>query len=112
VKCPGSTALSETTREPPGRDSNLEFLGNEAKALRLIRMFVMNGLCDILSFIKAYFFTCLTKCTTNRKGIQIKPLCAFTLAKYVMSRKTKSKLGGFSPQANYTDRATAACRRS
>jgi hypothetical protein len=26
--------------------------------------------------------------------------------------KTKTKLGGFSPQANYTDRATTACRRS
>jgi hypothetical protein len=25
---------------------------------------------------------------------------------------TKTKLRGFSPQANYTDRATAACRRS
>jgi hypothetical protein len=30
---------------------------------------------------------------------------------YVL-RKTKSKLRGFSPQANYTDRATTACRRS
>jgi hypothetical protein len=26
--------------------------------------------------------------------------------------KLKTKLRGFSPQANYTDRATAACRRS
>jgi hypothetical protein len=26
--------------------------------------------------------------------------------------KTKTKLRGFSPQVNYTDRATAACRRS
>jgi hypothetical protein len=26
--------------------------------------------------------------------------------------KPKTKLRGFSPQANYTDRATAACRRS
>jgi hypothetical protein len=26
--------------------------------------------------------------------------------------KTKTKLRDFSPQANYTDRATAACRRS
>jgi hypothetical protein len=25
---------------------------------------------------------------------------------------TKTKLRGFSPQANYTDQATAACRRS
>jgi hypothetical protein len=27
-------------------------------------------------------------------------------------KKLKTKLRGFSPQANYTDRATAACRRS
>jgi hypothetical protein len=26
--------------------------------------------------------------------------------------KTKTKLHGLSPRANYTDRATAACRRS
>jgi hypothetical protein len=26
--------------------------------------------------------------------------------------KTKNKLRGFSPQVNYTDRATTACRRS
>jgi hypothetical protein len=26
--------------------------------------------------------------------------------------KQKKKLRGFSPQANYTDRATAACRQS
>jgi hypothetical protein len=26
--------------------------------------------------------------------------------------KLKKKLRGFSPQANYTDRATAACRRN
>jgi hypothetical protein len=26
--------------------------------------------------------------------------------------QNKNKLRGFSPQANYTDRATAACRRS
>jgi hypothetical protein len=31
---------------------------------------------------------------------------------YVRNVKTKTKLRGFSPQANYTDRATAACRRS
>jgi hypothetical protein len=28
------------------------------------------------------------------------------------SLKTKTKLRGLSPRANYTDRATAACRRS
>jgi hypothetical protein len=27
-------------------------------------------------------------------------------------KKKKTKLRGLSPQANYTDRATAACRRS
>jgi hypothetical protein len=29
-----------------------------------------------------------------------------------MPQQCKKKLRGFSPQANYTDRATAACRRS
>jgi hypothetical protein len=29
-----------------------------------------------------------------------------------IKKKLKTKLRGFSPQANYTDRATAACRRS
>jgi hypothetical protein len=30
----------------------------------------------------------------------------------VLEKKKKTKLRGLSPQANYTDRATAACRRS
>jgi hypothetical protein len=29
-----------------------------------------------------------------------------------LSKKTKTKLHGLSPRANYTDRATAACQRS
>jgi hypothetical protein len=29
-----------------------------------------------------------------------------------VSKKKKTELRGLSPQANYTDRATAACRRS
>jgi hypothetical protein len=29
-----------------------------------------------------------------------------------LKTKKKTKLRGFSPQANYTDQATAACRRS
>jgi hypothetical protein len=29
-----------------------------------------------------------------------------------ISKKTKTKLHGLSPRKNYTDRATAACRRS
>jgi hypothetical protein len=28
------------------------------------------------------------------------------------TKQTKNKLRGFSPQANYTDRTNAACRRS
>jgi hypothetical protein len=34
----------------------------------------------------------------------------FILKNYIY--KLKTKLRGFSPQANYTDQATAACRRS
>jgi hypothetical protein len=30
----------------------------------------------------------------------------------LLKKKKKTKLRGFSPQANYTDQATAACRRS
>jgi hypothetical protein len=30
----------------------------------------------------------------------------------LIGRKRKKKLHGLSPQANYTDRATAACQRS
>jgi hypothetical protein len=40
-------------------------------------------------------------------------LCTLTSAfHFNVNIKNKTKLGGFSPQANYTDRATAACRRS
>jgi hypothetical protein len=34
------------------------------------------------------------------------------LTKGVKTIELETKLRGFSPQANYTDRATAACRRS
>jgi hypothetical protein len=33
-------------------------------------------------------------------------------SKYEVLETDKTKLRGFSPQANYTDRATAVCRRS
>jgi hypothetical protein len=34
------------------------------------------------------------------------------LYNYILNIKLKTKLHGLSPRANYTDRATAACRRS
>jgi hypothetical protein len=34
------------------------------------------------------------------------------VTKTVIAKKTKTKLRGRSPEAIYTDRATAACRRS
>jgi hypothetical protein len=34
------------------------------------------------------------------------------LSSRVLSKNVKKKLHGLSPRANYTDRATAACRRS
>jgi hypothetical protein len=34
------------------------------------------------------------------------------MVKNVQTIYNKTKLHGFSPQANYTDRVTAACRRS
>jgi hypothetical protein len=36
----------------------------------------------------------------------------YTVTKRSTENTTKNKLRGLSPQANYTDRATAACRRS
>jgi hypothetical protein len=42
-------------------------------------------------------------------------ILAFTASSshsYCLLGGNKKKLRGFSPQANYTDRATAACRRS
>jgi hypothetical protein len=35
-----------------------------------------------------------------------------TFSFYISEDSYKSELRGFSPQTNYTDRATAACRRS
>jgi hypothetical protein len=40
-------------------------------------------------------------------GISVRHICSIFL-----SYETKTKLRGLSPQANSTDRATAACRRS
>jgi hypothetical protein len=41
-------------------------------------------------------------------GLNIK----WSLYLMIMTKKTKPNSVAFSPQANYTDRATAACRRS
>jgi hypothetical protein len=40
------------------------------------------------------------------------PLTTYVLAYCEPLKKTKTKLHGLSLRANYTDRATAACRRS
>jgi hypothetical protein len=46
---------------------------------------------------------------------ELKQLCLYLYsAKHYFNSETdtKNKLRGFGPQANYIDRATAACRRS
>jgi hypothetical protein len=50
----------------------------------------------------------LTICTLHRT------LCSAYVGaeRYKQTKQTNNKLHGLSPQANYTDRATAACRRS
>jgi hypothetical protein len=52
-------------------------------------------------------------CTLTGKGVRVRHGREFIL---VLSRikkpKKKTKLHGLSPRPNYTDRATAACRRS
>jgi hypothetical protein len=49
------------------------------------------------------------KCFLNTEGIKS---CVKKFWQTLLSRILKTKLRGFSLQANYTDRATAACRRS
>jgi hypothetical protein len=36
----------------------------------------------------------------------------FFQTKHIIKQTNRNKLGGFSPRANYTDRATTSCRRS
>jgi hypothetical protein len=47
-------------------------------------------------------------------GVVLKQLTTGTISLFTLpyQTKTKTKLYGLSPQANYTDRATTACRRS
>jgi hypothetical protein len=48
-----------------------------------------------------------TLCGQNAEINDIKINC-----RYIYHETKKTKLRGLSPRANYTDRATAACRRS
>jgi hypothetical protein len=49
---------------------------------------------------------------TNQRQMMGDLYCKHTLAFEVLQTLLKKKLHGLSPRANYTDRATAACRRS
>jgi hypothetical protein len=69
---------------------------------------------------KTTLFCCDSQCLPS--SIPLAPITTDTSALTALIRKTKTsepknyklktKLRGRSPQANYTDRATAACRRS
>jgi hypothetical protein len=64
------------------------------------------------TFIKIYVTEVklsILKINTTRTKFSL--ICMNGCLQYLTS-KLKTKLRGFSPQANYTDRATAACRRS
>jgi hypothetical protein len=59
------------------------------------------------------------QCSHSRARVPWNPQLYFTLSDSRLpfsspptNLRAKTKLRGFSPQANYTDRATAACRRS
>jgi hypothetical protein len=75
-------------------------------------------------WVKPYFATILSHCVPLPDPGP--PVCVKRQRKYQLiliphrerrgyrqgCTKTKTKLHGLSPRANYTDRATAACRRS
>jgi hypothetical protein len=44
--------------------------------------------------------------------VEVQVFCYLDIYIRTYHIKTKTKLHGLSPRANYTDRATAACRRS
>jgi hypothetical protein len=71
-------------------------LGNETCKTMLRLIGTISSSVDVIAMIKQYN-------TVNT----LKPLLRHLFIKY----KTKTKLHGLSPRANYTDRATAACRR-
>jgi hypothetical protein len=55
----------------------------------------------------------LIRIQVRKEGKQLKPSSSCKITKKYGNIKTKkTKLHGLSPRANYTDRATAACRRS
>jgi hypothetical protein len=58
---------------------------------------LMQNITDVFSVSNILFFlwTAHVKCLS-----------------FILYQTNKNKLRGLSPQANYTDRATAACRRS
>jgi hypothetical protein len=57
------------------------------------------SICDIVHFMS--LFCCLKNCSETS---------LMNVSKVIL--QTTNKLHGLSPRANYTDRATAACRRS
>jgi hypothetical protein len=55
----------------------------------------------------------LNTITVKKKKFVLLFYCSNIVLYYIMTlNQTKTKLRGFGPRANYTDRATAACWRS
>jgi hypothetical protein len=74
---------------------------------RIVQKFLMSFLCLLILISSVSDHA--TEQTGNKSGDKLNCAIWFTELK---TRTTKKKLHGLSPRANYTDRATAACRRS
>jgi hypothetical protein len=66
----------------------------------------------IAYFTIALLFQDLSEVTEKTKEIFRRDSWPTTSQIYITDLLTKTNLRGRNPQANYTDRATAACRRS
>jgi hypothetical protein len=109
--CKVCTVSVTVTTMPPGIVSIVERLGSRNALTAVVHAFSIFSLSCLPRFL--FFFALLlllsslnsppTTVQRNVKYIQVLE-CRFT-------KKTKTKLRGLSPQANYTDRATAASRR-
>jgi hypothetical protein len=69
----------------------------------------------ILPSYSSFVGFCFIICSSVQIGVNLqRQLCLWTRPYWIetLKLKKKTKLHGLSPRANYTDRATAACRRS
>jgi hypothetical protein len=69
-------------------------------------------LISVLSDGRLFFFKLQSKSVVQYCFLLYVTVSIFGKHEVIQLKKTKTKLHGLSPRANYTDRATAACRRS